>query len=82
MNEDPRIDTPQDDEQRLRGADLTGAEQDSAADHEAHLKRRRPDAELRLDGETDELYQDGLEIDDDDETLAGTRGGGSAGAKG
>jgi len=33
-------------------------------------------AELRLDGEDDSLYSDGLdlEIDEEDDTLAGTRG--------
>jgi len=38
-------------------------------------KRRNPDTELRVDGEDDSLYDDGLDTeDDDDETLAGTRG--------
>jgi hypothetical protein len=68
-------------ERRLRGAALKGAEQKSAADHTAYEERRNPDTELRLDGETDTLYNDGLDLEDDSgETLAGTRGD-SAGIK-
>ena len=48
-------------ERRLRGGDQ-------------HEKRRDPDTELRLDDEEDTLYDDDLDIEDDDETLAGTRG--------
>ena len=34
-----------------------------------------PDTELHLDGESDSLYSDGLDVEDDSgETLAGTRG--------
>jgi hypothetical protein len=33
-----------------------------------------PDAELHLDDEKDTLYEDGLEVEDDSETLADTKG--------
>jgi hypothetical protein len=62
-------------ERRLRGSALEGADGKSAADHDAYEKRRNPDTELRLDGEEDTLYDDGLDTGDDDpDTLAGTRG--------
>jgi hypothetical protein len=35
-------------------------------------KKRNPDAELRLDDEKDSLYDDGLDVEDDSETLADT----------
>jgi hypothetical protein len=61
---------------RLRGPALEGSDQKSAPDHEEYEKSRDPGAELRLDGEDDSLYSDGLdlEIDEEDDTLAGTRG--------
>jgi hypothetical protein len=62
-------------ERNLRGKGLKGAEQRSAADHAAYEERRNPDTEVRTDGETDTLYNDGLDLEDDSgETLAGTRG--------
>ena len=62
-------------ERRLRGKDLRGSEQKNAPDHAAYEKTRNPDTELHLDGEDDSLYNDGLDIEgDDDDTLAGTRG--------
>jgi hypothetical protein len=67
-------------ERRLRGGDLGGSEKKGAVDHDKYEKRRNPDTELRLDDEEDTLYDDGLDIEDDDETLAGTRGP-SSGAK-
>jgi hypothetical protein len=65
-------------ERRLRGADLDGSEKKRAADHDAYAKRRNPDTELNLDEKPDSLYDDGLDLDDDEsETLAGTRGSSS-----
>jgi hypothetical protein len=65
-------------ERRLRGGDLGGSEDKRAVDHTDYEKRRNPDTELRVDGEEDSLYEDGLDtVDDDDETLAGTRGSSS-----
>jgi len=62
-------------ERRLRGGDVDGSENKRAVDHTDYEKRRNPDTELRVDGEDDSLYDDGLDTeDDDDETLAGTRG--------
>ena len=71
-----------DSETRLRGADLEGAEQKAAVDHVEYEKSRNPDTELRLDGEDDTLYSDGLDIGDDSEPLAGTDGKGPKGIKG
>ncbi|MGP8098778.1 MAG: hypothetical protein ACLPUH_15655 [Steroidobacteraceae bacterium] len=42
--------------------------------HAAYEKRRNPDTELRVDGEKDSLYNDGLDIEPEPEPLAGTRG--------
>ena len=61
-------------EPRLRGTELGGAEQKDAVDHAAYAKTRKRDTELHLDDEKDTLYDDGLDIEDDSETLAGTRG--------
>jgi hypothetical protein len=69
-------------ERRLRGSGLDGAENNGAADHDEYEKRRDPDTELRLDGEADTLYDDGLDTEDGDpDTLAGTRGTSSDGIK-
>lgn len=57
-------------ETKLRGAKLKGPEQKDAVDHEP----TDPDVSVRLDGEDDTLYGDGLEIGDDSDTLMGTRG--------
>jgi len=73
----PENDQPTSDaspESRLRGAALEGSEQKKAADHTTYEKTRNPDAELHLDGEKDTLYSDGLDIEEDVDTLAGTRG--------
>jgi hypothetical protein len=59
---------------RLRGDALDGAEQKSSV--------RDPDAELRLDGEEDSLYSDGLDVGDKTESWAGTDGGAPKGIKG
>jgi len=67
---------------RLRGVDLEGADQKIAADHVSYKKARNPDTELHLDGEEDSLYNDGLEIGEDDDTLAGTDGNTPGGVKG
>jgi len=61
-------------ESRLRGGALNGAEQKDAVDHADFAKDRNPDTELHLDGEADTLDDDGLDIEDDSETLAGTHG--------
>jgi hypothetical protein len=61
-------------ERRLRGSALEGAEQRDAVNHAAYEKRRNPDTELRVDGEKDSLYSDGLDIEPEPEPLAGTRG--------
>jgi len=52
-------------ESRLRGPALKGSEQG---------KTRNPDSILRLDGEEDTLYDDGLELDDDSPPLTGKDG--------
>ncbi len=73
----PRNDAPAPDtaaERRLRGDALEGSEQNDAVDHSAYQKTRNPDTELRLNDEKDTLYNDGLDIKEDSDTLAGTRG--------
>ncbi len=69
-------------ETRLRGQALDGAEQRSAAEHADYEKSRSPDTEVHLDGEDDALYNDGLDIGDDSEPLAGTDGDSPKGIKG
>jgi hypothetical protein len=61
-------------ELRLRGGPLGGAELKSAVTHSVYERARNPNTELHLDGEKDTLYNDGLDIEDDSDTLAGTRG--------
>jgi hypothetical protein len=61
-------------ERKLRGSALTGAEQKTAADHTDYEKARNPNSELHLDGEDDSLYSDGLDIEEESETLFGTQG--------
>jgi hypothetical protein len=62
-------------ERRIRGGALDGSEGKGAADHDSYEKRRNPDTELHLDGEEDSLYDDGLDLEEEDpDTLAGTRG--------
>ena len=64
-----------DDEYRLRGRDLGGAERKGAVDHLSHEQKRNPDTELRNDDEKDSLYDDGLEIESDDSRpLTGVNG--------
>ncbi len=67
---------------RLRGGALDGAEQKSSVDHADYEETRDPDTELRLDGEDDSLYSDGLDVGDDTESWAGTDGGAPKGIKG
>jgi hypothetical protein len=66
-------------ERKLRGSELRGSERKGAADHADYEKARNPDTELHLDGEEDTLYNDGLDVEEDDDadTLAGTRGSSS-----
>jgi hypothetical protein len=65
-------------ERSLRGGALGGAEKKRAADHTEYQERRNPDTELHLDEEEDTLYDDGLDIEEEDpEPLAGTRGSSS-----
>jgi hypothetical protein len=61
-------------ESRLRGKNLDGSEQPDAVDHTAYKEKRNPDTELNLDNEDDSLYEDGLDVEDDSETLYGTKG--------
>jgi hypothetical protein len=61
-------------ESTLRGRALEGAEQKKAVDHTAFEKKRNTDSTLRLDGEEDTLYEDGLELEDDSAPLTGKDG--------
>jgi hypothetical protein len=60
-------------ERRLRGGDLGGSEKKRAVDHEDYEKERDADTELRVNDERDSLYDDGLDVEEDDSPLAGTR---------
>jgi hypothetical protein len=61
-------------ERKLRGVALNGSEQKAAADHVEYETGRKPDTELHLDGEADTLYSDGIDLEEDFDTLAGTDG--------
>jgi hypothetical protein len=61
-------------ESTLRGRALDGSEQKKAVDHTAVEKTRNTDSTLRLDGEEDTLYEDGLELEDDSAPLTGKDG--------
>jgi len=61
-------------ESRIRGKNLDGSEQKEAVDHGSYTKNRNADAELHLDDEKDTLYDDGLDVEDDSETFADTKG--------
>jgi hypothetical protein len=61
-------------ESTLRGSTLDGSEQKKSVAHTAFEKARNTDATLRLDGEEDTLYDDGLEVDDDSPPLTGKDG--------
>ena len=74
--------SPQDDRSKpataaqraLRRSALRGSEQNAAPDHVEYETTRDPDTELHLDGEEDVLYSDGVDIEENTDTLAGTRG--------
>jgi hypothetical protein len=70
--DDPATDTA--DERKLRGIALNGPEQKAAVDHSEYEGKRNPDAELRLNGASDTLYRDGIDIEGDFDTPAGTSG--------
>jgi hypothetical protein len=61
-------------ESKLRGRALDGSEQRDAVDHVDSEMKRKTDATLRLDGEEDTLYEDGLELEDDSAPLTGKDG--------
>jgi hypothetical protein len=69
---DDRSNTDCTGERKLRGIALGGSEQKAAADHVEYETRRNPDTELHLDGEADTLYSDGIDVEEDTDTLAGT----------
>jgi hypothetical protein len=70
--DDPATDTA--DERKLRGIALSGSEQKAAVDDSEYEGERNPDTELRLEGESDSLYGDGIDIEGDFDTPAGTAG--------
>jgi len=61
-------------EANLRGASLSGSDRKKAVDHVAYEKSRNTDTTLRLDGEEDTLYEDGLELEDHSGPLTGKDG--------
>jgi hypothetical protein len=70
--DEPATDIPG--ESKLRGIALNGSEQKAAADYSEYERGRNLDTELRLDGESDTLYGDGIDIEGDFDTPAGTPG--------
>jgi hypothetical protein len=48
-------------ESELRGGALDGPEQERAAGHTVYKKKHNPDTIVRVDGEPDTLYQDGID---------------------
>lgn len=70
--DDPTADSAA--ERKLRGTALKGSEQRDAVDHSEYEKERNPDTELHIDGEADSLFSDGLDIEENFDTLAGTDG--------
>lgn len=61
-------------ESTLRGAALDGSEQKKSVAHAEFEKTRKTDTTLRLDGEEDTLYEDGLEVEDGSGPLTGKDG--------
>ena len=61
-------------ESQLRGSALSGSDRKNAVDHVAYEKARNTDTTLRLDGEEDTLYDDGLELEDHSGPLTGKDG--------
>jgi hypothetical protein len=61
-------------ESNLRGNALSGSDRKKAVDHVAYEKTRNTDTTLRLDGEEDTLYDDGLELEDHSGPLTGQDG--------
>ena len=62
------------DEDELRGAEVGGSLVPDAVDDLAQANQRKRDGKLHLDDEKDALYEDGLDVDDESLTLAGTQG--------
>jgi hypothetical protein len=65
-------------ETNLRGESIAGSERKRAADHSAYQQKRNPDNVVRVDGEEDTLYSDGLELEDGTPPM-GTTGGDTGG---
>jgi hypothetical protein len=61
-------------ESTLRGTALDGSEAKTSVAHVVFEKARNTDATLRLDGEEDTLYEDGLELEDGSAPLTGKDG--------
>jgi hypothetical protein len=61
-------------ETNLRGDRLSGVDRNNAVDHVAYEKTRNTDTTLRLNGEKDTLYDDGLEVEDSSGPLTGKDG--------
>jgi hypothetical protein len=61
-------------ESSLRGTALGGSERKKSVAHTVADRTRNTDATLRLDGEEDTLYEDGLELEDDSVPLTGKDG--------
>jgi hypothetical protein len=74
VNPDDPETTPRAGEPKLRGRSLAGSDQKASVDHTEYEKTQNTDTTLRLDGEEDTLYDDGLELEDDSAPLTGKDG--------
>lgn len=70
--EEPTADTGG--EVKLRGVALNRSERTDGVAHSDHERARNPDTELHLDGEKDNLYSDGIDIEENFDTWVGTDG--------
>ena len=61
-------------ETRLRGGSLDKNERHTAVDDAARQQSEDTDAVLRTDDEEDTLYEDGLELENDERPLTGING--------
>ena len=61
-------------ERELRGSALAGSDQKDAPDHADQVKARNPDATVQSGDDTETLYNDGLDIEENPDPLYGTHG--------
>lgn len=72
LSDDEEIDSSG--ERTLRGVALKGTEQKNTVEHAVYESERSTDEVLRVDAETDTLYDDGLDIAEESGPPAGAPG--------